>query len=136
MSRWAQETLPIEDCTLNGGLKVTLTLSQTSVPADGLTVIKGEIRTTEFGKPQSSVTVSPRPEPSETSKAAITSGARAALCDSAGTRISPTGALLTPYGTPVEVQTDADGVYDFTMTVGTVRGRSSSTPGPRMHPGT
>ena len=110
------------DFTLNGGLKVTLTFSQTSVKADGLTVVKGEIVTTEFGKPDGNVTVSLRPKPSDTGEAAVTSGARATICSSTGTRIWPTGTLASPLGPPVDVVTDANGVYDFTMTVGTVPG--------------
>jgi len=108
--------------TLNGGLKVTLTLSGTSVSADGLTVVKGEVVTTEFGKPDGNVTVSLRPQPSETSATAVTSGARVTICGSTGTRIWPTGTLWTPLGAPVDVVTDANGLYDFTMAVGTVPG--------------
>jgi len=108
--------------TLNGGLKVTLTFSQPSVGADGLTVVKGEIATTEFGHPQGNVTVTLRPKPSDTGAAAVASGARATICSSAGSRIWPSGSLESPLGTPVDVVTDASGVYDFTMTVGTVPG--------------
>ena len=108
--------------TLNGGLQVTLTLSQTSVKADGLTVVKGQIVTTEYGRPDAGVTVSLRPKPSETGDAAVTSGVRATICGSTGTRIWPTGALSSPLGPPVDVVTDASGVYDFTLTVGTVPG--------------
>ena len=110
------------DFTLNGGLKVTLTLSQASVRADGLTVVKGEIKTTKFGQPDGGVTVSLRPKPSETGQAATTGGALATICGSAGTRIWPTGSPVSALGTPVDVVTTADGTYDFTMTVGTVPG--------------
>ena len=85
------------DFTLNGGLKVTLTFSQTSVSADGFSVVKGEIETTEFGKPDGGVTVMLRPKPSETSEAAVTSGARATICGSTGTRIWPTGSAREPH---------------------------------------
>ncbi|MGA2527788.1 MAG: carboxypeptidase-like regulatory domain-containing protein [Acidimicrobiales bacterium] len=108
--------------TLNGGLKVTLTLSSSSVKADGLTVVKGEIRTSRFGSPDGDVTVTLRPKPSETGESAVTTGVRAAICDSAGTRIWPAGSLLSPSATPVDVVTNAEGLYDFTMTVGTVPG--------------
>ncbi len=110
------------DFTLNGGLKVTLTFSQDSVRADGLTVVNGEIATTEYGKPDGGVTVTLRPKPADTGEAAVTSGARAAICDSTGVRIWPTGSLLSPLATPVDVVTNAEGIYDFTMTVGTVPG--------------
>ena len=62
------------DFTLNGGLKVSLGLSQSSVEADGLTVVKGEIRTTQFGEPDGGVTVVLRPKPEDSSDAAVTSG--------------------------------------------------------------
>jgi hypothetical protein len=110
------------DFTLNGGLKVSLSFSQSSVQADGLTVVKGEIKTTQFGKPDGGVTVVLRPKPEDSGDAAVTSGARAAICGSTGTRIWPTGSLTSPLGTPVDVVTDASGVYDFTLTVGTVPG--------------
>jgi len=110
------------DFTLNGGLKVTLTLSETSVKADGLTVVKGEVTTAEFGKPAGGVTVSLRPQPSETGEAAVTSGVRLAICGSTGTRIWPGGSISSPLGPPVDVVTDANGVYDFTLTVGTTPG--------------
>ena len=102
------------DFTLNGGLKLTLTFSQGNVKAAGLTVVKGEIVTTEYGKPDGGVTVTLRPKPSETSGATI--------CDSTGVRIWPAGSLSAPFGTLVDVVTNADGVYDFTMTIGTVPG--------------
>ena len=108
--------------TLNGGLKVTLTFSSSSVKADGLTVVKGEIRTSRFGTPDGGVTVTLRPKPSESGESALTTGVRAAICDSTGTRIWPGGSLLSPSATPVDVLTNAEGVYDFTMTVGTVPG--------------
>jgi hypothetical protein len=110
------------DFTLNGGLKVTLTFSQTSVSADGLSVVKGEIETTEYGKPDGGVTVMLRPKPSETGEAAVTSGARVTICGSTGSRIWPTGSVVSPTATPADVMTNADGVYDFTMTIGTVPG--------------
>ena len=110
------------DFTLNAGLKVTLTLSQQSVPADGLTVVKGEIETTLFGKPDPNITLTLRPQPGESSMSAVTTGARAVVCGSYGTRIWPTGSLFLPSGVPVDVVTDANGIYDFTLAVGTVPG--------------
>jgi hypothetical protein len=110
------------DFTVNGGLKVTLTFSQASVSADGYAVVKGEIVTTRFGKPDGGVTVTLRPKPSATTEAAVTSGARATICGPTGTRIWPTGAPVSPFGTPVDIVTNPAGVYDFTMTIGTVPG--------------
>ena len=108
--------------TFNAGLKVTLTLSQQSVPADGLTVVKGEIKTTLFGKPDPNITLTLRPQPGESSTAAVTTGAHAVVCGSSGTRIWPAGSLFLPSDTPVDVVTDANGIYDFTLAVGTVPG--------------
>ena len=110
------------DFTFNSGIKVSLTLSQQSVPADGLTVVKGEIETTLFGKPDPNVTLTLRPQPGESSTAAVTTGARAVVCGSYGTRIWPAGSLYLPSGVPVDVVTDANGIYDFTLAVGTVPG--------------
>jgi len=101
---------------------VTLTFSQTSVSADGLSVVKGEMETTEYGKPDGSVTVTLRPKLSETGEAAVTSGARVTICGSTGSMIWPTGSVVSPSATPVDVVTDTAGIYDFTMTVGTVPG--------------
>jgi hypothetical protein len=108
--------------TLNGGLRVTLTFSQRSVLADGLTVVKGNIVTTEYGKPDADVTLSLRPQPSESGETAVTTGPRVVICDSTGSRIWPQDTPTSPLAAPVYVETDANGVYDFTMTIGTVPG--------------
>ena len=50
--------------------------------ADGLTVVKGEIKTTLFGKPDPNISLLLRPQPAESSTAAVTSGARAVVCGS------------------------------------------------------
>jgi len=108
--------------TLNGGLRVTLTFSQSSVAADGLTVVKGHIVTTQYGRPDADVTLSLRPQPSESGEVAVTTGPRVVICDSTGSRIWPQDAPASPLAAPVYVETDANGVYDFTMTIGTVPG--------------
>jgi hypothetical protein len=110
------------DFTFNAGIRVALTLSQQSVPADGLTVVKGEIKTTLFGKPDPNVTLTLRPQPGESSTTAVTTGTHAVVCGSYGTRIWPAGSLYAPSGAPVDVVTDANGIYDFTLAVGTVPG--------------
>ncbi len=105
------------------GLDVALTLSKTTALADGYTVITGEVVTTQYGKPKPSVQVSLRPKASVTADVAVSSGARATICDSnSGTRIWPTGSLSAPVGSPVTVTTDANGIYHFSITVGTVPG--------------
>jgi hypothetical protein len=113
------------DFELQGGLEVKLTLSSTSVVADGLTVVHGTIATTQYGKPKGGVEVNIEPKSDVTPTAAITSGALATLCDASNSaRIWPGGTLSTPAGAAVKETTDAKtGIYKFTITVGT-------TPGP------
>ena len=112
------------DFTLQGGLQVTLTLSETTVKADGFAVVNGEVETTKYGKPLGGVTVSLRPKADVTPDAAVSSGALATICALPnGARIWPTGTLTAAVGSPVDVVTDAAGHYKFTITVGT-------TPGP------
>jgi hypothetical protein len=91
------------DFSLDAGLKVTLKLSQASVPADGMTVAKGTLTTKEYGKPVPNVGFLLEPKPALGYEAAVTTGTRVAICNSYGGRIWPTGpgggaALLTPQG--------------------------------------
>ena len=115
------------DFSLDTGLKVTLKLAHASVPADGMTVVKGTLTTREYGKRVPNVGILLEPKPALGYEAAVTTGARVAICNSYGGRIWPTGpgggaALPTPSGRPVDLVTDQDGSYDFTLTVGTVPG--------------
>jgi len=111
------------DFRLNGGLKVGLAFSQKSAAADGSTVVKAEITTKRFGKAAGGVTLSLRPKPEDSGAVAVTTGARATICATGPRRVWPTGTIATALGTPVDVVTDAKGVYDFTMTVGTTPGQ-------------
>lgn len=111
------------DFTLDSGLKVSLTLSLTQVVANGLTVVSGTVETTEGGLPDAGVTVSLEPKNDVSPELAVTSGARATLCSSSGTRIWPGGTLTDPDGHSVDVVTDQYGRYSFTLDVGTVPGR-------------
>jgi len=121
------------DFTLNGGLKVTLTLSETSVKADGLTVVKGEVTTAEFAsRPE----VSPfRCDRSRARRAKLRSRA-ASGWPSAVPRVRgfAGGLHLEPPWPPVDVVTDANGVYDFTLTVGTTPGTFLLNAWPRTRP--
>jgi len=75
------------------------------VKADGLTVVKGEIVTTEFGKPDGNVTVSLRPKPSDTGESRRHERCPSHHLQFTGTRIWPTGTLASPLGPPVDVVT-------------------------------
>jgi hypothetical protein len=110
------------DFTLDGGMELRINLERGSVPADGMQVVRGSITTTEYGKPLPYVSVLLEPQPASGYKAAVTTGARVAVCDSGGGRIWPTGTLLSLSGGPVNILTDQNGNYNFTLTVGTVPG--------------
>jgi hypothetical protein len=114
------------DFTVDIGLVVKLTLSATSVPADGFQVVTGTIKVTELGQPQPGATVALWPQASEPANAAVTRGARAVVCGPNG-RIWPGGTLDAPDGGSVNVQMDSTGAYQFTLAVGTVPGSFSLT---------
>jgi hypothetical protein len=103
------------------GLVVKLTLTPSSVPADGFGIVQGTITVTELGQPQPGVTVALWPKAAESANAAVTSGARANVCGPNG-RIWPMGTLADPAGDSVNVQTDSSGTYHFTLDVGTAPG--------------
>jgi hypothetical protein len=109
------------DFTLDTGMKVKLKLTSSSVPADGTTVVGGTLTVTEFGKPVPDAHVLLEPQPSEGYEAAVTTGARVAICNS-GERVWPSGSLQTRSGRSIDVATDQNGTYDFTLTIGTVPG--------------
>ncbi len=113
---------------VQGGLDVQLTLSKTSATADGYTVVTGLISTTKYGKPAPNVAVELWPKPSDTPTKAVSSGPFATVCASnSGSRIWPAGTLTAPNGEDVKIQTDANGQYHFSLTVGTVPGAFSIT---------
>jgi len=109
------------DFTLDTGMTVKLKLAQSSVPADGMTVVSGTLTVTEYGKPVPDGHVLLEPQPSMSYNAAVTTGARVAICNS-GARMWPIGSLSTPSGRSIDVATDQNGTYDFTLAVGTVPG--------------
>jgi len=94
---------------------VTLTFSQTSVSADGLSVVKGEIETTEYGKPDGGRHRHAAAEAQRNGRSCRHE--RRAESPSAVPREAGSGrqaVLVSPLATPVDVMTNADGVYDFT----------------------
>jgi hypothetical protein len=103
------------------GLVVKLTLSPSSVPADGFGIVQGTIKVTELGQPRPGVTVALWPKATESPTAAVTTGTRATVCGPSG-RIWPGGTLADPAGESVNVTTDSNGTYQFTLDVGTVPG--------------
>lgn len=111
------------DFVLQAGLQVKLSFDHSSVPADGLQIVTATITTTRFGKPDPNVTVSLRPQ-EKLSPAQALAGPRAALCGG-GNVIWPTGGLFKPDALPVDVTTDAQGKYQFTLDAGTVPGSFS-----------
>ena len=109
------------DFTLDTGMKVKLRLTRSSVPADGTTVVGGTLTVTEYGKAVPDAHVLLEPQPSMGYQAAVTTGARVAICNS-GARVWPIGSLSMPSGRSIDVATDQNGNYDFTLAVGTVPG--------------
>ncbi len=114
------------DFKVDIGLVVKLTLSSSSVPADGFGIVQGTIKVTLLGQPQPGVTVALWPKAAESSNLAVTTGARATVCGPNG-RIWPGGTLSDPAGESVSVTTDSNGTYKFTLDVGTVPGPFSVT---------
>lgn len=110
------------DFELDGGIQVRLTISSATALANGYTILKGEITTTLYGLPDPGVTVALWPKSNLSPDDAVSQGPRAVICASSGARIWPGGTLEDPDGSPVNVTTDQDGHYDFTLEVGTVPG--------------
>ena len=86
-----------------------------------MTVVRGTLTLTEYGRPVPDAHLLLEPQPSMGYNAAVTTGARVAICNS-GVRIWPVGTLSMPSGRSIEVATDQNGTYDFTLAVGTVPG--------------
>lgn len=116
----------VADFELDSGLLVTLSLSRSSVPADGMHVVDAKVHVTQYGKPVSGQAVDLWPQSDETSKLAVTSGPRVLMCTPGG-RIWPTGTLEDPDGLSVPETTDANGDYTFSLAVGTVPGKWNLT---------
>lgn len=117
----AEQGSAIADFKLDTGIHVTVELSTASVPASGFAIVKGTISTTRFGKPDPGVTVSLSVDPTDVA-AALTTAPKVAVCGTSG-RIWPVGSNITDLDSKsVDVVTDANGHYDFSLTVGTVPG--------------
>ncbi len=108
---------------------VHLTLSASSVPADGFHIVQGTITVTKSGAPVPGALVALWPKEATDATdpvAAVTKGALATVCNGT-TRLWPTGTLSDPLGYSVQVPMDATGSYHFTLDVGTVPGPFSIT---------
>ena len=123
------------DFSLDTGLKVTLKLAHASVPADGMTVVMSGTLTTEYGKPSPTSASCWSQSRRMGYEAAVTTGARVAICNSYGGGYGlparGRGGVADPQRQAVDLVTDQDGSYDFTLTVGTVPGPLNCRPGPR-----
>ena len=106
--------------TLDAGLQLQLSFDRPSVPDSGLDVVKGTIKTTEYGRPKGNVGVQLTVMPTSPGSA-LTTAPRATVCGPSG-RVWPAGTLSAPTHGSVNVTTDATGTYDFTITVGTKPG--------------
>jgi hypothetical protein len=109
------------DFALEGGIQVKLTVSSATAATTGFAIIKGKVETTLYGYPDPAVTVALWPKSNQDADAAVRDGARATICAS-GARLWPGGTLSDPDGSPVNITTNQDGEYDFTIDVGTVPG--------------
>jgi hypothetical protein len=108
------------DFKLNSGLQVTINMDSATAPASGFAIVKGTVNATKNGKPVPGVTVQLSVDPTSPS-AALTSAPKVAVCGTGG-RIWPAGNVSDLDGKAVDVVTDANGQYHFSLTVGTVPG--------------
>ncbi len=103
---------------VDGGVSVDLSFSSSTAPANGTTIIKATLKTTLFGKPDPGTNVELTVNPTDIASS-LTTAPKVTVCGTSG-RIWPTGPNITDLSdVPVTVTTDANGVYDFTLTVGT-----------------
>ena len=105
----------------NGGLDVSLTFSSESTSASGFQILGARVFVKRFGRPAPGVTLALWPKSTEEFTHAVSTGARATLCSPTG-RLWPGGSLANPANPSVDVTTNANGVYRFTINVGTVPG--------------
>ncbi len=109
------------DFVLEGGIQVQLSVSSATAATTGFAIVKGTVKTTLYGYPDPGVTVALWPKSNQDADAAVRDGARGTSCAS-GARLWPGGTLSDPDGSPVNITTNQDGEYDFTIDVGTVPG--------------
>ena len=107
---------------LQGGLEVSISFASASTPADGRHVVTGKVTVREYGKPKPKAGVQLEAMSTLTPRKAIYDAPRVTVCSGPGARIWPTGTLSAPVGSPIDVVTDDNGVYNFTLTIGTVPG--------------
>jgi hypothetical protein len=109
------------DFKLDSGLQLTMDLSSTSVSASGYSIVTGTIKTTQYGKPKPGVNVKLSVDPTDP-RSALATAPKVAICGTTG-RIWPTGSITDLDENDVTVTTDSDGLYKFSLTVGTVPGK-------------
>jgi hypothetical protein len=103
---------------LLAGIELQLTFGEDSVPATGLEVVTGTITTSEYGKPLPNDPVQLTVMPGQPVDQAVTDAPLASICAESISRIWPQGYLNGPDALPVDVTTDANGHYKFSITVG------------------
>ena len=106
------------DFELLAGIELQLSLAEDSVPATGLEIVTGTITTTEYGKPLPSDPVQLTVMPGQPVDDAVTDAPLASICAESISRIWPQGYLSAPDALPVDITTDANGHYKFSLTVG------------------
>jgi len=116
--------------TVETALIVRLSLSASTVPADGMHIVQGTITAKYDGAPAAGLTIDVSPklkeDPAYANNTDVKSGALATVCNGTS-RIWPQGTIIDPNGNSAYVQLDANGKYAFTIDVGTVPGPLSVT---------
>ncbi len=108
------------DFRLKAGLKVTVTMSHSSVAADGMHVVKATVKATRYGKPARGASIQLTVQPHD-EDSALTTAPKVAMCGDSG-RIWPTSTMSDDLNLPVSVFTDGKGEYHLTLAAGTVPG--------------
>jgi hypothetical protein len=86
-------------------------------------VITGKVTVREYGKPKPNAIVQLEAMPNLSPRQAVFGPPRVTLCTAASVRVWPTGTLQAPVGSAINVTTDAQGVYEFSLTIGTMPGK-------------
>ncbi len=106
------------DFELLAGIELQLSFADGSVPATGLEVVTGMITTSEYGKALPNDPVQLTVMPGQPVDQAVTDAPLASICAEGISRIWPQGYLNGPDALPVDITTDANGHYKFSITVG------------------
>ena len=106
------------DFELLAGIELQLRFADDSVPATGLEVVTATVTTSEYGKPLPNDPVQLTIMPGQPVDEAVTDAPLASICAESISRIWPQGYLSAPDVLPVDITTDANGHYKFSITVG------------------